>query len=128
MVLADGYYEYQHFGKEKLPYRFVLRDRKVFGFAGLWDTWTSTSGERIHSCTIITSEPNSLAEPIHDRQPVILSRDTEDIWLDPFVRDSVLLTSLLRPYPSEKMRCYRVPKLIGQRGVDTPECIQEVIA
>lgn len=78
------------------------------------------------SCTIITSEPNELVEPIHDRQPVILARGDEDIWLDREVQDTDLLTSLLRPYPARDMYAYRVSKVIGKRGVDAPECIEEI--
>lgn len=48
VVLADGYYEYQHVAAEKLPYRFCLKDRQVFGFAGLWDSWKAPNGERIN--------------------------------------------------------------------------------
>ena len=51
-----------------------MRDRSLFGFAGLWERWKDpASGEVVRSCTIITTTPNEVCAPIHDRMPVILA-------------------------------------------------------
>ena len=63
--------------------RIILRSGEPFGFAGLWDTWISQEGESVTSCTIITTTPNEVMEPIHDRMPVVLSSEAEAQWLDP---------------------------------------------
>lgn len=126
LVLADSFFEWKHEGKEKIPYRFGLRDRKVFAFAGLWDIWQSPTGEKIHSATIITGPPNAVVEPVHDRMPVILTPEAEQIWLDRSVTDKDLLTAILTPYAPKDMYCYRVSNIIGKRGVDSPECIAEI--
>ena len=100
LVLADGFYEWQKQGNVKQPVHIVLKSREVFGFAGLWDTWESPDGEKINSCTIITTTANELLKPVHDRMPVILSREAEDVWLDPVIQDSSKLLPLLKPYPA----------------------------
>jgi len=50
-------------------------------FAGLWETWKSPEGE-VDSFTILTTAPNRLVQPFHDRMPVILSPDEYPTWLD----------------------------------------------
>jgi putative SOS response-associated peptidase YedK len=64
-------------GKDKQPYRIMLRDERIFSMAGLWESWTSPEGEEVKSCTIITTEPNELMIDIHNRMPMILSREDE---------------------------------------------------
>ncbi len=65
LVVADGFYEWQQRGRGKQPMYIVFKSREPFGFAGLWDTWTSPDGEEIKTCTIITTEANKLLQPIH---------------------------------------------------------------
>ncbi len=66
LVVADGFYEWQKQGRVKQPFYIALKSRRPFGFAGLWDMWTSPDGKEIKSCTIITTEANDLLKPIHD--------------------------------------------------------------
>src|SRR5574337_1202802 len=103
LVVADGFYEWQERLRGKQPYYLAIKSCEPFGFAGLWDAWTSPDGEEIRSCTIITTEANELLLPIHDRMPVILTREAEAIWLDPAFQDPTRLLLLLRPYPAEDM-------------------------
>ena len=74
LVLADGFYEWRKAGSKKIPMYIALKSGDPFGMAGLWETWKAPSGETVHSCTIITTPPNSLMEPIHNRMPAILPR------------------------------------------------------
>lgn len=126
LVPADGFYEWKKEGRKKIPIRFVLKNRDVFAFAGLWDTWRNQRGELIFSFTIITTQANDLIRPIHDRMPVILKREYEELWLDPEVNDVDKLLSLLIPYPPEMMEAYRVSSLVNSPKEDSPECIKPV--
>jgi putative SOS response-associated peptidase YedK len=63
------------------------------------------SGEIFESCTIITTTPNELVAPVHDRMPVILSMDGEAVWLDPSLSREHAL-SLLGPYPADLMTAF----------------------
>ncbi len=67
-----------------------------------------------------------MVEPVHDRMPVILTPDAEQIWLDRSVQDKDLLTVILIPYAPKDMYCHGVSNIIGKRGVDSPKCIDEV--
>ena len=99
LVLADGFYEWMKVGTSRRPMRIILRSGEPFAFAGLWESWKTPEGERLLSCTIITTGPNSLMAPIHNRMPVILSREAEPLWLDQSVQDPAALSELLAPYP-----------------------------
>ena len=126
LVLADGFYEWQRTGGARRPMRIVLRSGEPFAFAGLWSVWTDPQGSRIPSCTIITTEANGLLRPVHDRMPVILPRDSEDLWLDSGVDDPGLLSSVLAPYPDGAMEVYEVSTLINSATNDGPEVITMV--
>src|SRR5215510_7740303 len=98
LVLADGFYEWQKEGKKKIPMYIALHSHQPFGFAGLWETRQPQGKEPIHSCTIITTTPNSLMASIHNRMPVILPRAAESVWLDRSIEDPRVLLPLLVPY------------------------------
>ena len=123
LVLADGFYEWQRSGRAKTPMRVVMRSGEPFAFAGLWETWKDPAGNVIPSCTIITTTPNELLEPIHNRMPVILTRDAEDLWLDPNVDDPAALSSVLTPYPADAMDFYAVSPLVNSVANEGPELI-----
>jgi putative SOS response-associated peptidase YedK len=103
LIPADGFYEWQKLGKMKTPFLFSLKSGKPFGFAGLYETWISPDRRQINTCTIITTEPNELIKPIHDRMPVILTKDKEALWIDYENQNQKELLSVLQPYPVEDM-------------------------
>ena len=126
LIVADGFYEWKKEGTTKRPHRITLKSQELFGFAGLWDTWKSPTGELVNSCTIITATPNELMEPIHNRMPVILPRDVESVWLDQGMTDSTLLKSLLVPYTSDLMMAYEVSPFVNSVKNNGPECLVAV--
>ena len=108
LIVADGFYEWQKIGKVKKPLYFSLESGHPFGFAGLHETWTSPDQQQINTCTIITTDPNKLIEPIHDRMPVIVPKDLEMTWIDPENQNQKELMSILKPYPAEDMKMEEV--------------------
>jgi len=124
LVLADGFYEWRREGKQKTPMYIALKSHEPFAFAGLWETWKPPTGEPIHSCTLITTTPNSLMTSIHDRMPVILPRKAEALWLDQTVEDPQEVLPLLTPYPARDMEAYAVSPLVNSPRNDTPACIE----
>lgn len=125
LVLATGFYEWKKVGNAKNPFYFQLVSQRAFPFAGLWETWVSPQGEMIHSCTIITCAANDLMAPIHDRMPVILEKKDMEPWLDPRTPPEIA-SSLLKPYPADRMEKYPVSQLVNNPRVDLPECIQPI--
>jgi len=69
LVLADGFYEWRKEGKGKVPMRSKLKSGEPFVFAGLWDSWKQPDGSLLCTYTIVTTEPNDVLRPIHNRMP-----------------------------------------------------------
>ena len=127
LVLADGFYEWQKEGRVKQPYYIRMKDDRPFAFAGLWEHWSSSEGQVIETCALLTTEPNELMSPIHNRMPVILNPDAYDPWLDPTLHDGSRLTSLLQSYPTEEMVANPVSRLVNNARFDDPRCIEPLM-
>src|SRR5436305_2072889 len=101
------------------PYGLIRRqDRKPFAFAGLWSSWKDPErgGELVETFTILTTGPNDLMRPLHDRMPVIVDRENFDLWLDPKLEDAEKLQPLLVPHAVEGLQALPVsrPELLGR--------------
>jgi putative SOS response-associated peptidase YedK len=129
LVPADGFFEWKKLSsKRKQPYNIGMLDDSLFAFAGIWDRWRSGSGEVIESCSILTTDANSLTRDIHDRMPAILEPEDYDLWLDPGITDPEQLQHLLHPFDPRRMKKYPLSPKVSNVNIDGPECIQEVPA
>ncbi|MEL6327223.1 MAG: SOS response-associated peptidase [Cyanobacteria bacterium J06626_23] len=130
LIVADGFYEWKKIDgqKTKQPFYIHLKGHAPFGFAGLWEHWEGGDGSYLETCTILTTAPNALMEPIHNRMPVIVNPDDYDTWLDPergeFRQDRGLLESLLRPYEAEHMEAYPVSTQVNSPRNENPDCLE----
>jgi putative SOS response-associated peptidase YedK len=124
LVVADGFFEWQRIGRQKQPYFIRMKEDQPFAFAGLWESWTDPNGSEVPSCTLLTTEPNELMEPIHDRMPVILPESAYEHWLDRGVDQPEAFALLLRPFPADKMTAYPVSPHVNSPAHDDPRCIE----
>jgi putative SOS response-associated peptidase YedK len=124
LIPADGFYEWKQEGGRKQPVYICMKDREPFAFAGLWERWVGEEDEFIESCTILTTEPNELLEPIHNRMPVILDPNDYELWLDPDVEEVSRLTPLLHPFPPEQMTYYMVNLRVNNPRNDDALCVE----
>jgi putative SOS response-associated peptidase YedK len=122
LIPADAFYEWSRVGKAKQPYCFEVNEGALFAFAGIWDRWKDPSGQWVKSCSFLTTTPNAVASAVHDRMPVILDRDSYDVWLDPGMTNVVAASELLKPFGAQLMRCYPVSSRINYVANDDPEC------
>lgn len=124
LVPASGFYEWRKEGNRKVPIWFYLKSKEPFAFAALWDSWRRPDGGNLKTFTIITTEPNDLLRPVHDRMPVIVRAQDEVQWLDssswPFHR----ARAVLRPFASAEMSAHEVSSLVNEPLHDAPDCIQ----
>ncbi len=122
---ADGFYEWktQPGTKAKIPHYIRMKTHRPFALAGLWDEWRSADGASVRTCTIVTTEPNSLMATLHNRMPVILERKSLADWLDPSPRTAESFKSLFAPFPAELMEAYAVTTLVNSPANDRAECI-----
>lgn len=103
LIIADGFYESGKVGNRKVPLLFRLKSGMPFGFAGLYEQWTSPAGHAVATCAIVTTEPNDLIRPIHNRMPVIVPKERMSDWINPAACDKKELLSILQPYPPSEM-------------------------
>jgi putative SOS response-associated peptidase YedK len=126
LIAADGFYEWKKLdAKTKQPYAITMKDRSLFGFAALWERWADkTSGEVVRSCSIITTTPNEITAPIHDRMPVIVAPEDYGKWLGEEEADPVRLLQMLKPYPAELMMAFPVDPKVGNVRYDEAALIE----
>jgi len=125
LIPADAFYEWQRVdAKTKRPYAFGMRSGEPYAFAGLWERWKPKDGDPLETFTILTTDPNELAEPVHNRMPVVLEPRDYTRWME--TNDPARLPiDLMRPYPAEKMRSWRVDERVGNVRNDDPELLTE---
>jgi putative SOS response-associated peptidase YedK len=124
LIPADGFYEWLVDERGKRPVWFSRPDSELFAFAGIWAELERRGGDEVlHSCAIVTTQPNELIRPIHDRMPVILEPGSEAEWLDPD-RDADDLVSLLVPAPEEALIAREVNDLVNNVREDGPRLLE----
>jgi putative SOS response-associated peptidase YedK len=105
-----------------------MKDEKPYAFAGLWERWKDgKAGTEMLTFTVITTDPNEVVQPLHDRMPVIIPEKDYGRWLN--VSDTQRLPlDLLRPYDADRMTAWKVNKAVGNVKNDRPELIEPALA
>lgn len=124
LIPANGFFEWKQISSGKVPYFIHLKHESIFAFAGVYDIWKDVEGKEFPSFAIITTTPNELMQPIHNRMPVILKKEHEEVWLTPEETNTAKLLKLLQPYPSNEMVAYPVSTAVNRPMNDTPEVIK----
>lgn len=133
IIPVDGFYEWKNMGKgrKKQPFFIRSRDGKPLALAGLWEVWKDREAEGrgeevewLKSCTIITTEPNGLLKPIHNRMPVVLPPSAWDEWLDPSNDDTASLEKLLAPAPDDLLELYPVSTEVNSVKNNGPQLVE----
>jgi putative SOS response-associated peptidase YedK len=123
LVPADGFYEWQRLGEQKQPMFVRRHDDGPFAFAGLWERWRpDEEAEPVDTMTIVTTSPNALMAPIHDRMPVILAQRDYARWLDRQVPGEEV-AGLLRPYAEQDMAAVAVSTRVNSPRNDDCDCV-----
>jgi putative SOS response-associated peptidase YedK len=128
LVPADAFYEWQKIdAKTKQPFAIGMKDGSPYAFAGLWERWRDpATREPLETFTVITTDPNEVVEPMHNRMPVIIQPKDYDRWLTPGDPQRPPV-DLLRPFPADRMNAWKVGRKVGNVKNDTPDCIEPMI-
>jgi putative SOS response-associated peptidase YedK len=128
LIPADVFYEWQDVPgqKRRKPYAVAFRDGEVFALGGIWEAWREKEGgEWLITCAILTTEPNELLEPIHDRMPVIIRPEEYGRWCDPSTTNGEL-KQLVAPYSPAEMRAWEIGPLVNDPRTDDRRVLQPV--
>ena len=120
LVPADGFYEWKTEGKQKQPYYFSMKSGDPFALGGIWESWRTPDGGILRTCCLITTEPNEIMLPVHDRMPVIVSPDHYEAWLMGEPDDA---KPLVKAYASAEMQVWAVSKRVSRSGEEGDELI-----
>ena len=101
-----------------------MRDEHPFLFAALWEHWRSPDGVTLETCSLITTTPNDVVRPLHDRMPVMLPDDVWERWLDPAAADPGELRAMLEPSDAIALRIHPVERLVNDVRRDGPDLIE----
>jgi putative SOS response-associated peptidase YedK len=126
LVLTDGFFEWKKDGKNRIPYRVVMKNREPYALAGLWDRWKRPDGREFETFAIVTTEPNELIVPVHNRMPVILKEEDENLWLAPYVTEAKTLQPLLKPFPPDLIEMIPVSMAVNSSKNKSEACISPV--
>jgi putative SOS response-associated peptidase YedK len=128
LVPADAFYEWQKLdAKTKQPFAIAMKDGQPYALAGLWEKWKDRkAGGELLTFTVITTDPNAVVEPLHDRMPVIIPERDYDRWLR--AEPDRPPIDLLRPFNADKMTAWKVDKAVGNVKNDSSELIEPASA
>lgn len=118
LVPADGFFEWKKGDRGREPFAIRLKSRRTFAFAGLFDEWSPRGGPPQRTFAILTTRPNELVGALHDRMPVILTPEGEDVWLDPDVKEPARLAPLFEPPESGTMEAFPVSRHVNAPAND----------
>lgn len=123
LVLSDGFYEWQQRKTGKQPYRIEREDGEPFAMAGLWERWPG-DGRELTTVTVITTEPNAVVEPLHDRMAVVLDQNEERAWIE--ADDQAEREELLDTPDPDPFHAFTVSDAVNDPSNDSPEVVEPV--
>jgi len=120
LIPANGFFEWDKKDKKRIPYYVHLKKEPLFGFAGLYNRWTDKeTGETLDTYTILTTNAENEVKTIHTRMPIILTRQSEEHWLDFAEENSATLVDLLRTHHEQHFKMYPISELVNSPRNDT---------
>lgn len=126
VVPADGFFEWLGSKAARQPIWFHRPDNGLLLFAGLYESWRPEPSQWERTFTIITTDPNAVVEPVHDRMPVILLDEQVDAWLHAREDDLDALRGLLAPAPDDLLVATPVSPRANSVKNDDPGVLEEM--
>lgn len=121
VIPVDGFFEWKHVGKEKIPYWIHPKEHDFFLLAAIYEYWKPMGGEWEATCSIITTEANELMADIHNskkRMPLMIDQRNMNAWIDPDLGHDGIV-ALMQPCDDNNMAAYTVSKDLANPKVNT---------
>lgn len=120
LIPADGFYEWQAIGKARQPFYFSAADGALLALGGLWESWRMPDGGLLRTACVITTGPNAVMAPVHDRMPVIVPRARWEDWL---AAPADAIADLVAPCPDAALQAWPVSRRVSRSAEDDPALI-----
>ena len=129
LIPATGFYEWQIVPgvKHKQPWHIRHKHQEIMSFAGLWEQTRLSDGKVIDSCTIVTTQANSLMSEIHNssyRMPVIIDPAYREQWLS---KNHDAALSLAKSYPDGLLEADRISTLVNNPKAGSTDVISPLV-
>jgi putative SOS response-associated peptidase YedK len=124
LIFVSGFFEWRAEKPVKQPFYIYRADGEPMVFAGLWESWRQPNGTPLHTCTILTREPNGFMANVHNRMPVILEQPNFEPWIDP----RATTAPVLPPTEEDVLMMYPVSRVVNSPKNDGPECVEPIEA
>lgn len=123
LIPASGFYEWKTEGKNKQPYYISLKSGEPMALGGLWESWKAPDGTLLRTACIITTGPNEVMAPIHDRMPVIIPSEHWQDWLN---ASPEAITGLVVPSAADVMQAWPVSRRVSKTQDDDVGLIEPI--
>lgn len=127
VIPADGFFEWKRHpdGKSKTPYYIRLKGGRPFWIAGIYEEEAAPIPAGF---LLLTTGPNALMEPIHDRMPVILTEEEARDWVRPGAITPESVAKACDSFPADQMEATPVSSVVNNARNDVPECVVPVLS
>jgi putative SOS response-associated peptidase YedK len=139
---ADGFYEWYasdgalaggRSGKiKKQPFFIHRADGGRLVMAGIYEIWRDPTKDRdddsawLRTCSVITTESTDAVGHIHDRMPMVITREAIDAWLDPALTDPQEALKLLAVTDADQLEAYAVSTDVNSVQNNDPHLIEPI--
>lgn len=123
LIPANGYFEWKTEGKIKQPYYISAKSGEPMAMGGLWESWKAPDGSILRTVCVVTTSPNAVMEPIHDRMPVIVAPENWQSWLSGMPND---VAGMVAPYRDEELQAWTVSRRVSKTQDDDAGLIEAV--
>ncbi len=121
LIPASGFYEWKTDGRQKQPWYFCLKSGEPLAMGGVWESWRAPDGNILRTCAILTTGPNEVMVPVHDRMPVVISPEHWKAW---FAAPADEVQELLTPCTAERLQAWPVDRRVSRATADDPGLIE----
>jgi len=123
LVPADSFYEWRGASGSRRPYRVHLPGDRLFGLAGLYESWQREGAAPVESCALLTVEANAVLRPLHARMPVLIDREQYGAWLDPALQEISDLLPMLASNGARELEFYPVSSAVNDPRHESSACL-----
>ncbi|MDX2010463.1 MAG: SOS response-associated peptidase [Myxococcaceae bacterium] len=127
LVPCDGFYEWQHHGKQSTPHYVTSPEQPLLTMAGLWTPWRSPDGLEVVTFTIVTTAADAFMSRLHTRMPLFVPRDAREAWLAT-TTSTATISALLHGAPPPHLTAWAVGAHVNHVAFDDPRCLEKAAA
>jgi putative SOS response-associated peptidase YedK len=118
LFIASGYYEWETVTGSKQPFHVRSVDGSPLLIAGVWDTWKGDD-----TAALITTDAHPQLAQIHDRMPLMVSKEQAGEWVYGEAPES-----FLTPYAGDSLDVYPISRAVNSPKNNDPTLIESVWA